>query len=55
MVVVEITVIRLTVVVEEKVVVKEIPQTLAVEEITVLVLVVAKVLQYVKRVELVFH
>ena len=52
--VVEIMVIRLIVVLVEKVVVKERPQMLVLEEITVLVLVVDRVLQFGNRVE-VFH
>jgi hypothetical protein len=53
--VVEIMVIRHMVVLVEKVVAKERPQTLVVEEIMVLVLVVMRALQYVKRVELILH
>ena len=49
--VVEIMVIRHTVVLVEKVVAKERPQMLVLEEITVLVLVVARDLQYVNQVE----
>ena len=48
-------VVRQTVVLVEKVVVKERPQMLVLVEITVLVLVVVRVLQYVKQVECHFH
>ena len=53
--VVEIMVIRLIVVLEEKVVVKERPQMLVLERIMDLELVVLKVLQFVKQVEFHFH
>ena len=53
--VVEIMVIRHMVVLVEKVVAKERRQMLVKEEITVLVLVVMRALQYVKRVELILH
>ena len=51
----EIMVIRHTVVLEEKVVAKERRQMLVLEEITVLVLVVDRVLQSARRVESHLH